>query len=378
MPEAKLRGYTKSRFSFNVAGGRCEALRRRGREVRRAQFLAPVTVRARSAAATASSRDARRHYQGRSIADVLAMTVEERSSCSRTTPDRAPAGARWSRSAGIPHARPAVDDALGRRGAALEARDELQKEAGGHVLYVLDEADDGASPVGRRAPSSRRCRSSSTRGNTVVVIEHNLDLALAADHLIDLGPEGGAEGGYLLAEGTPEEIEKVSASHTGAALRAFRSGSTRSRSARSRGQHGAHGSPARRRRAHAQPEERSASTSRARSSSSSPGPSGSGKSSLALDTIYTEGRRRFVESLSTYARQFLGTKDRRRSSASRASARPSRSKRARVTASRARRSRRRPRSTTPARPVGARRDAALPDARREARAQRRQSRRGAS
>lgn len=311
MPEAKLRGYTKSRFSFNVAGGRCEACGGAGAKYVELQFLAPVTVPCEECGGhrfQPTTLDV--HYRESSIADVLAMTVEDALALFADHPKIArPLAILVDVGLGYLTLGQPSTTLSGGEAQRLKLATELQRKPAGHVLYVLDEPTTGLhlSDVARLV---KALQALVDRGNTVVVIEHNLDLVLAADHVLDLGPEGGAGGGHMLAEGTPEAIEKVAASHTGVALRAFRTGK--------------HVTPKR--------ELARVSTERtdilrvvgARTHNLKDvtldiprdkfvvvtGPSGSGKSSLALDTIYAEGRRRFVESLSTYARQFLGTKDR--------------------------------------------------------------------
>src|SRR6185369_8519037 len=168
-------------------------------------------------------------------------------------------------------------------------------KAGGHTLYLLDEPTTGLhlADVAKLVAAFQKLVD---LGHAVVVIEHNLDVVLAADHVIELGPEGGAEGGHLVAEGTPETIERTKDSPTGAVLRDLsRARSGRQAKAGPRSLEGA-ASPAR------TITVRGARTHNLRAVDVDiprdamtviTGPSGSGKSSLALDTIHTEGRRRF-------------------------------------------------------------------------------------
>jgi excinuclease ABC subunit A len=314
LPEARMRGYGKSRFSFNVEGGRCEACGGGGAKLVELQFLAPVTVPCEECGGhrfQAETLEVR--YRGKSIADVLAMTVEEALELFKDHPKIArplevlvEIGLAY-----VTLGQPSTT-LSGGEAQRMKLASELQKRSKGHTLYLLDEPTTGLhlADVAKLVAAFQRLVE---LGHTVVVIEHNLDLLLAADHVIELGPGGGAEGGRIVAQGTPEAIRETRGSPTGEVLRAL---------ARSRA-----GSPA-------------AAASVAESVAAEPaksitvrgarthnlrgidveiprdamtvitGPSGSGKSSLALDTIHTEGRRRFVESLSTYARQFLGTKDR--------------------------------------------------------------------
>ncbi len=316
LPEAKMRGYGKSRFSFNVAGGRCEACGGGGAKLVELQFLAPVTVPCEECGGHRFQAETLEvHYKGKSIADVLAMTAEEALELFRDHPKIArplevlvEIGLAY-----VTLGQPSTT-LSGGEAQRMKLATELQRRPGGQALYLLDEPTTGLhlADVARLVAAFQKLVD---LGHTVVVVEHNLDLLLAADHVIELGPEGGAEGGRLVAEGTPEAIERTKGSPTGEVLRALR----RSRA-------GGLAAPVERT-VPGGPRQAAASAISIRGARTHnlqgidvdvprdaltvvTGPSGSGKSSLALDTIYTEGRRRFVESLSTYARQFLGTKDR--------------------------------------------------------------------
>jgi excinuclease ABC subunit A len=183
---------------------------------------------------------------------------------------------------------------------------ELQRPATGRTLYLLDEPTTGLhfADVHRLVDCLQRLVDG---GNTVLVIEHNLDVVRCADHLIELGPDGGSGGGRLVAEGTPEAVAKVDASPTGKALRGeyeIPRSASRSRERRAPQTH---------------IEIRGARQNNLRDVTTRipldrftvvTGPSGSGKSSLAFETLFREGQRRFIESMSTYARRFLGRMDR--------------------------------------------------------------------
>ena len=309
LPEAKMRGYTKSRFSFNVAGGRCEECLGAGVKVMELQFLSPVTVPCEECGGRRfqeETLDVR--YRERSIADVLAMTVEDAFELFEDHPLlRRPLGLMMDVGLGYLTLGQPSPTLSGGEAQRIKLVTHLSKRPSGHTLFLLDEPTTGLhmEDVGRLVGALQRLVD---KGHTVLVIEHNLELIQAADHLVDLGPEGGEGGGRILGEGTPEELALLD-TPTGEALREL--GDRRRIKTR----------PLPRAKGARMPTELHVEGARTHnlkgvdvaiprgSLTVLTGPSGSGKSSLALDTIYTEGRRRFVESLSTYARQFLGTKD---------------------------------------------------------------------
>ena len=323
LPESRLRGYTKSRFSFNVAtgagkdqgggatgGGRCEACQGSGARYVELQFLAPVTVPCEECGGhrfQAETLDVK--YAGHSISDILDMPVSESRELFKDHPKIArPLQLMEEVGLGYLTLGQPSTTISGGEAQRLKLVTQLSRRPRGHVLYLLDEPTTGLhmEDVGRLVVALQRLVDA---GHTVVVIEHNLELVRAADHVIDLGPEGGEGGGEIISTGTPAEIAGCEESATGRALaeladarRQLSEGrletdvvpetSIRLEGARTHNLKGI-----------------SVEVPR-ESLTVVTGPSGSGKSSLALDTIYTEGRRRFVESLSTYARQFLGSKDR--------------------------------------------------------------------
>ena len=310
LPEARLRGYSKSRFSFNVEGGRCSACGGGGARYVELQFLAPVTVPCEECGGhrfQAETLDVR--YHGHSIADVLALEAEAALELFSDHPKIArPLSLMVDVGLGYLTLGQPSTTLSGGEAQRIKLVTHLAKNPRGHVLYLLDEPTTGLhmEDVGRLVVALQRLVD---QGHSVLVVEHNLELAWAADHVIDLGPDAGNEGGRVVVTGTPEEVRKHRASQTGAAMRAqererkkgFRDTSLPRRVAP------AHELCVTAARTHnlqgvdvCIPRE---------SLTVVTGPSGSGKSSLALDTIHTEGRRRFVESLSTYARQFLGTRD---------------------------------------------------------------------
>ena len=216
VPEARSRGYDAGRFSFNVKGGRCEACQGDGVMRVEMHFLPDVYVPCDVCRGKRYNRETLEIlYRGKSIHDVLDMTVED--------------AARFFQS--IPAVHPKLQTLLdvglgylklGQNATTLSGGEaqrvklarELAKRATGRTLYVLDEPTTGLHfhDVAQLLGVLQRLRD---EGNTVVVIEHNLDVIKTADWLIDLGPEGGSEGGEIVAVGTPEDVARVAASHTG-------------------------------------------------------------------------------------------------------------------------------------------------------------------
>ena len=320
MPEARMRGYTKSRFSFNVAGGRCEACGGAGAKLVELQFLAPVTVPCEECGGhrfQAETLDVR--YRGHSIADVLEMTAEEALELFKDHPKIArPLSLVVDVGLGYLTLGQPSTTISGGEAQRIKLVSHLKKRPKQHTLYLLDEPTTGLS-MSDVARLVKGLQQLVDMGHTVIVIEHNLDLIEAADHVLELGPDGGDAGGRLVVAGTPEDVERAKGSPTGNALREQRkarepkTGGAKKKKAGRKAAKTVHVEP---------PNEIRVFGARTHNLNGIDvaiprgaltvvtGPSGSGKSSLALDTIFTEGRRRFVESLSTYARQFLGTKDR--------------------------------------------------------------------
>ena len=333
LPEAKQRGFKPGRFSFNVVGGRCEACEGNGSNKLEMDFLADIWVTCPVCEGHRFNRETLQvRYKGKSIAQVLEMDVQE-------------ALRHFEHQPKIHHKLQTLHDVgldymkLGQPSPTLSGGEaqriklarELVKKSTGQTLYLLDEPTTGLHFHDIQL-LLEVLHGFVEAGNTVIVVEHNLDVIKTADWIIDLGPEGGEAGGYLVAAGTPEEVlaharaERKQAagngrraaagrglmrSYTGESLAAVleprptqasaRNGSA-SKSARraelakaikvrGAGQHNLKGIDV--------------EISRDKITVCC-GPSGSGKTSLAMDTIYAEGQRRYVESLSAYARQFVG------------------------------------------------------------------------
>jgi excinuclease ABC subunit A len=214
--EAKVRGYAPGRFSFNVKGGRCEACSGDGTLKIEMNFLPDVYVPCEVCHGDRYNRETLEvHFKGKTVADVLAMPIEEAAEFFAAVPGIAR------------HLRTLVDVGLGyvRLGQPaptlsggeaqrVKLAAELQKRSSGRTIYVLDEPTTGLHFEDIRKLLGV-LQSLVDKGNSVVVIEHNLDVIKNADWVIDMGPEGGSGGGRVIAEGTPEHVAKVAASHTG-------------------------------------------------------------------------------------------------------------------------------------------------------------------
>ena len=219
-PEARMRGYRPGRFSFNVRGGRCEACQGQGKVKIEMHFLPDVYVPCDVCKGTRYNKETLQvRYKGKNIAEVLDMTVEEALQFfSAIPPIRDKLQTLYDVGLGyIKLGQPATELSGGEAQRVKLAR-ELSRRATGRTLYVLDEPTTGLHPEDVRKLLNVLHRLVDA-GNTVVVIEHNLDVIKTADWIIDLGPEGGEEGGYLIAEGPPEEVAENPRSYTGKFLR---------------------------------------------------------------------------------------------------------------------------------------------------------------
>jgi excinuclease ABC subunit A len=214
--EARARGYKPGRFSFNVKGGRCEVCRGDGQIKIEMHFLPDVYVPCEQCHGKRYNRETLEvRFKGKSIADVLEMSVEDAVGFFENVPKIA-RRLRTLHDVGLDYIRlgqPATT-LSGGEAQRVKLATELSKVATGETLYILDEPTTGLhfADVQRLLDVLGRLVD---QGNTVVVIEHNLDVIKTADRLIDLGPDGGDEGGEVIATGTPEEVAAVEASHTG-------------------------------------------------------------------------------------------------------------------------------------------------------------------
>jgi excinuclease ABC subunit A len=217
--EARARGYKPGRFSFNVKGGRCEVCRGDGQIKIEMHFLPDVYVPCEQCHGKRYNRETLEvRFKGRSIADVLDMTVEEAVDFFRHIP-KIKRRLQALHDVGLDYIRlgqPATT-LSGGEAQRVKLASELCKVATGRTLYILDEPTTGLhfADVERLLEMLDRLVEG---GNTVVVIEHNLDVIKTADRIIDLGPEGGEEGGLVVAQGTPEQVAAVAGSHTGGFL----------------------------------------------------------------------------------------------------------------------------------------------------------------
>ncbi len=310
LPEARLRGYGPERFSFNRHGGRCLTCGGAGVIEIEMQFLPPVEMLCDECGGKRYNRETLEvTSHGRTIADVLAMTVRQALDFFQDHPrirrmldtmhcvglDYIPLG----------HPSPLLSGGEAQR---VKLAAELHRPDTGRTLYLLDEPTTGLH-FEDVCVLLETLQALVDRGNTVLVIEHNTELMRTADWIIDLGPEAGEKGGEVVACGPPEEVARAGRSHTGRILAGgialdgpreplesrreavHRPAESRDLVIRGATQHNLKGVTVR------IPRDKLTVIT---------GVSGSGKSSLAFDTIFTEGQRRYVEALSTYARRFLG------------------------------------------------------------------------
>ncbi len=312
LPESKARGYKPGRFSFNVSGGRCEACEGNGANKLEMDFLADIWVTCPICKGHRFNRETLQVcFKGKSISQVLEMDIQEALDHFENIP-KIREKLQTLHDVGLDYMKlgqpsPTLSGGEAQR---IKLARELTKKSTGDTLYLLDEPTTGLHFADIEL-LLKVLHDFAEAGNTVLVVEHNMEVIKTADWIIDLGPEGGEGGGRVVAAGPPEEIVRIRESYTGNVLRRFlepkkavgtvtpvvaaaRKGRVKPlTSIKLRGacQHNLKNVDAE------IPRDRMTVFC---------GPSGSGKSSLAMDTIYAEGQRRYVESLSSYARQFVG------------------------------------------------------------------------
>ncbi len=222
LPEARARGYRAGRFSFNVKGGRCEACQGDGVIRIEMHFLPDVYVQCETCKGKRYNRETLEvHFRNKSIADVLDMTVEEATDFFHAVPVIRDKLATLGRvGLGYIHLGQQATTLSGGEAQRVKLAKELARRATGRTVYILDEPTTGL-----HFEDVRRLldvlHALVDQGNTVIVIEHNLEVIKTADWIIDLGPEGGGKGGRLVAAGTPEQVAKAPGSYTGQYLRAY-------------------------------------------------------------------------------------------------------------------------------------------------------------
>ncbi|MYC78803.1 excinuclease ABC subunit UvrA [Candidatus Poribacteria bacterium] len=345
LPEAKLRGYKPGRFSFNVTGGRCEACNGNGAKKVDMGLLSDVWVECEVCEGKRfNSETLAVKYKGKNISEVLEMDIETALTHFADIPKVA-RGLKLLHDVGLDYIKlgQPAPTLSGGEAQRIKLSRELSKRGTGKTLYILDEPTTGLhfDDVNKLLTILHRLVDD---GNTVVVVEHNLEVVNSADYLIDLGPEGGVGGGTIVAVGTPEQITEVPESYTGRALRGefdicsssdsnepegIIAGSDEivARNAQGRGDlartEGGYTERDVKLPIHLTEPQGKLKNIAVRGATENnlknididiphrkmtalTGVSGSGKTSLALDTVYAEGQRRYIETLSTYARQFIG------------------------------------------------------------------------
>ncbi|MEM9577205.1 MAG: excinuclease ABC subunit UvrA [Pseudomonadota bacterium] len=220
LPEAKARGYKPGRFSFNVKGGRCEACQGDGVIKIEMHFLPDVYVECETCKGQRYNRETLEiRFKGKSIADVLDMTVEDAQEFFKAVPSiREKMDALMRVGLGYIKVGQQATTLSGGEAQRVKLSKELSKRSTGRTLYILDEPTTGLHFEDVRK-LLEVLHELVEQGNSVIVIEHNLDVVKTADHIIDIGPEGGDGGGQIVATGTPEEVAEVAGSYTGKYLK---------------------------------------------------------------------------------------------------------------------------------------------------------------
>jgi excinuclease ABC subunit A len=222
LPDSQVRGYGPGRFSFNVKGGRCESCEGDGVTKIEMHFLPDVFVQCDVCKGRRYNRETLEiRYKGKNIADVLEMTAAEAYEFFDAIPTiKVKLKVLNDVGLGYIHLGQSATTLSGGEAQRIKLSKELSRRGTGKTVYILDEPSTGLhfDDVKKLV---NILQSLVDQGNTVIVIEHNLDIIKVADHLIDMGPEGGSGGGQLVIAGTPEEVAKKAGSHTGEFLKPY-------------------------------------------------------------------------------------------------------------------------------------------------------------
>ena len=334
MEESKIRGYTKSRFSFNVKGGRCDACEGAGVKVVDMHILPSVQVTCEVCNGKRFNDATREvYFKGKNVSEILDMSISDAAEFFKDQPRIAqPLNLLCEVGLGYLTLGQPSTTLSGGEAQRIKIASELRRPGTGKTLYLLDEPTTGLhfEDIRKLMDCLNRLRS---LGNSIVIIEHNLDVIKCADWIVDLGPDAGVHGGKIVATGTPEQIAKCKKSETGrylAPVLAKKHGENKPISklmgqlADNRARYNAFASSIRETAGETEGPSLDIEVRGARKHNLKnidvtiprhkltviTGVSGSGKSSLAFHTLFSEGQRRFVETLSTYARRFLGRPDR--------------------------------------------------------------------
>ena len=338
LPEAKQHGFKPGRFSFNVDGGRCEACQGYGSTKLEMDFLADIWVTCPVCGGKRFNYETLQvKFKDHSIADILEMDVQQAMELFENVP-KVYQKLKTLHDVGLDYMKIGQSSPTLSGGEAQRVKlaRELTKISTGRTIYILDEPTTGLH-FAYIEQLLKVLHGFADAGNTVLVVEHNLDVIKTADWIIDLGPEGGNEGGQIVVCGTPRDVAKCKKSYTAAALKAVLSPAAKKKALESATVPASVLEKVRKGGAKGKAESEKAVETGAGACSCGCGcvhvenasqhnlkhvsvdiprnaltvccgPSGSGKSSMAMDTVYAEGQRRYVESLSSYARQYVGQK----------------------------------------------------------------------
>ncbi|MBI5554846.1 MAG: excinuclease ABC subunit UvrA [Elusimicrobia bacterium] len=222
LPESRVRGYEPGRFSFNVKGGRCETCQGDGVIKIEMQFLPNVYIKCEECKGARFNHETLEiRFKGKNIAEILDLTVEEACSFFQNIPAiHRPLQSLFDVGLGYIKVGQSATTLSGGEAQRVKLASELGKRSTGQTIYILDEPTTGLhfADIHNLLEVLHRL---TAKGNTILIIEHNLDVVKTADHIIDLGPAGGEAGGHLIAAGTPEEVSQMSHSYTGQYLKRF-------------------------------------------------------------------------------------------------------------------------------------------------------------